>query len=354
LTSSGRTFAHPFSKDANSHGQLGTRKVYYQAPSPSDVPSERVQVRVELVPLAQLDPYAKSSRVSRQPSSDAQSAESTAALEGVQHCNTMFEIPSLRGIRIAQAVAGDRSSLVRTEDGKVLGWGANEYGQLGLGGSFTMECIPVPTEVTLSRHYSARTPRKCIDITAGGDVAFFTIQRQDYDAPPMIDILACGMGQWGALGSGQFTQAQGSPVKVKAVSGLLEFNETTRSLQPIRPDTISVSPTGHVLFSFEASSVSAKSTPTDFGRDLLSWGANTEYQQGNGKRVNVATPTYVTDFDKTGSEAEVIGEENRLMLRETKVAEVKDMSGKRVLRNALVEQTPLAGWNCSAIYWKVR
>lgn len=121
-----------------------------------------------------------------------------------------------------------------------------------------------------------------------------------------------------------------------------------------------MSPTGHVLFAFEASSSdpgSVKSSAADFGRDLLSWGANTEYQQGNGKKTNIATPTYVADWDKrtsTGSEAEAVGEESRLMLRETRVAEVKDMSGKRVLRNAVVEQTPVAGWNCSAIYWKVR
>lgn len=128
LTSSGRTFAHPFFKDSNSHGQLGTRKVYFQTPSESGTLSERVNV--ELIPVSQLDPYRNSSRVSRVSSDSTPSteAESSAALEGVRYCDTLFEIPSLRGVRIAQAVAGDRSSLVRTEDGRVLGWGANEYG----------------------------------------------------------------------------------------------------------------------------------------------------------------------------------------------------------------------------------
>ena len=46
-------------------------------------------------------------------------------LEG---CNVLFEIPALSGIRISQIAAGSRTSFVRTSDGRVLGWGANEFG----------------------------------------------------------------------------------------------------------------------------------------------------------------------------------------------------------------------------------
>lgn len=41
----------------------------------------------------------------------------------------LFEIPSLKGVDVAQAVAGTRSSYVRTKkEGRVLGFGANEFG----------------------------------------------------------------------------------------------------------------------------------------------------------------------------------------------------------------------------------
>ena len=36
-----------------------------------------------------------------------------------------------------------------------------------------------------------------------------------------IDVLACGMGSWGGIGNGQWNH-QGSPTKVKTISGLME------------------------------------------------------------------------------------------------------------------------------------
>ena len=56
-------------------------------------------------------------------------AEPDPEKRDIRYCDRLFEIPSLKGIKIAQAVAGARSSFVRTEvEGRVLAWGANEYG----------------------------------------------------------------------------------------------------------------------------------------------------------------------------------------------------------------------------------
>ena len=56
----------------------------------------------------------------------------------------------------------------------------------------------------------------------GGDLAFFKVERTDGSAMPYIDVLACGNGQYGGLGNAQFSNGQGTPVRTKNVSGLLE------------------------------------------------------------------------------------------------------------------------------------
>lgn len=125
LTSSGRTFAHPISKDANTHGQLGMRKISLPSSSSSD------RLSVDLIPKAVTDPYANSARTQR---IKAESGKEEAVLPELQKtnihfCDRLFEIPSLKGINVVQAVAGARSSYVRTAgEGRVLAWGANEYG----------------------------------------------------------------------------------------------------------------------------------------------------------------------------------------------------------------------------------
>jgi alpha-tubulin suppressor-like RCC1 family protein len=132
LTSSGRTFMHPITKNANSHGQLGFRK--FDTPDPSSTTSAS-RLHVELTPRAIADPYARSSRYGRE------SATATAGgllpvsenLVDVDDTNLkfsdrFFEVPALRGVKVVQIAACARSSFVRTDTGRVLGWGANDYG----------------------------------------------------------------------------------------------------------------------------------------------------------------------------------------------------------------------------------
>lgn len=109
-------------------------------------------------------------------------------------------------------------------------------------------------------------------------------------------------------------------------------DDATKSLQPITPYSISVSPTGHVLLTLNS----------NLGRDLLAWGKNYNYELGNGKRSGLAVPTTLTDADG-----------DRFLLRRKKAKEVLDLQGHVWKRNVEVEQKAVAGYNSSAVFWKV-
>jgi hypothetical protein len=134
LTSSGRTFMHPITKNANSHGQLGFRK--FDTPDPSSATSAS-RLHVELTPRAVADPYARSSRYARTSSPPSASAGGLLPVSenlvdvddrNLKFSDRFFEVPALRGVKVVQIAACVRSSFVRTDTGRVLGWGANDYG----------------------------------------------------------------------------------------------------------------------------------------------------------------------------------------------------------------------------------
>ncbi|KAI0721594.1 RCC1/BLIP-II [Cerioporus squamosus] len=352
LTSDGRTFAHPITLNANSHGQLGLRKC--DVPAPEDLkqvhlPHQHPRVPLELTPKSIADPYAKSSPAIRPIGSAPRLTEAfigkEAAAAGLDESNIrwsdrLFEIPALKGVKVDRIAAGGRSSFVKTPDGKVLGWGANEYGQIGLGGNITLDTITVPTEVILWRMTPGSTRTTCLDIFAGGDLTMFEVQRADGSGIPYIDILACGNGQYGGLGNAQYSNAQSSPVRAKNVSGLLEYSEYHKNLQPIVPETISISPTGHVLLTLDTR---RHAGPGANGRDVMAWGANFDYQLGIGKRGSQSTPTLIETV-----------EGGRFMLQSKRADEVLDMQGRVWKKGVEVEQRAVAGWNNSVVYWRIR
>ncbi|THH01701.1 hypothetical protein EW026_g1034 [Hermanssonia centrifuga] len=258
--------------------------------------------------------------------------------DSIHFSDKLFEVPALKGVKIDQVAAGARSSFVKTTNGRVLGWGANEFGQIGLGGNVALEAITVPTEVILWRATPQSVRTTCLDVYAGGDLTFFKVERTDGSALPYIDVLACGNGQYGGLGNAAYTTAQGAPVRSRNVSGLLEYSERSNNMQPIYPHNISVSPTGHVLLTLDTL---ARAGPGGVGRDLLVWGANQEYQLGNGKRGSIASPTALHS-----------PEGHRFMLGKRK-ADVKDLSGQIWKKGVDVEQYALAGWGNSVVYWRI-
>ncbi|KAJ3541331.1 hypothetical protein NM688_g6101 [Phlebia brevispora] len=329
LTSSGRTFAHPINTKANAYGQLGFRK--FDIPDRSASTSHprphlhHARQNVELTPKIVSDPYANASPASRPTAiPEADQALATGDSDGNIHwSDRLFEIPSLKGVKVEQVAAGSRSSYARTEHGRVLGWGANEFGQIGLGGNVSLTAITVPTEIILWRSTPQTMRTTCLDVYAGGDLTFFKVERTDGSAMPYIDVLACGNGQYGGLGSAAYSNAQSTPVRAKNVSGLLEYSEKTNNLQPIYPHDISISPTGHVLLTLDTL---ARSGPGGGGRDLLVWGLNQEYQLGNGKRGSIASPMILHAPDG-----------QRFMLGR-RTADIKDLSGKLWRKGVQVEQ----------------
>lgn len=341
LTSSGRTFVHPVTKNANTHGQLGFRK--FDIPDPSSTTAVS-RLDVELTPRAIADPYAKSSRYARDPSPSAAAPTALLPIDAddtaLRFSDRFFEVPALRDVRVVQIAAGARSSFVRIDTGRVLGWGANDYGQIGLGGNVTLDTITVPTEVVLWRGTPSGTRTRCIDLNVGGDLAFFTVERVDGTAIRNVEVLSCGNGQYGGLGNALFSNAQSVPVRTRAVSGLLEYSEKTNNLQPIVPHAVSVSHDGHVLLALDTY---ARAGPGGGGMDLLAWGTNYDYQVGNGKRASIAVPATL------GSD----GGDDRIMLQKQRATVVRDLQGRVWGRSVDVEQIAIAGYGNSLVYWRI-
>lgn len=380
LTSSGRTFAHPITKKANAYGQLGFRKFDIPARlSGAAGVASPARVPVELTPKAILDPYTKSSVYSRPVTSKPSASESLHLFddENLRFSDTLFEIPGLKGINMIQVIAAGRSSFARTDTGRVLGWGANESGytllfshvealalnimlcrQIGLGGNVTLDTITVPSEIVLWRTVPNTTRSKCLNMYSGGDLTGFAVERVDEKGTRTVDILMCGNGRWGGLGNNIFSSAQGSPLRAKSVSGLLECeqsfiligltghlihyvghvdSEKDQALRPIHPYALSISPTGHVLMTLDTHEMSSSGAG---GRDLLVWGSNQQYQLGNGKRTSVAVPTALQQPDGT-----------RVMLMKQK-GDMLDMQGK-TWKAQEVEQCAQAGYGNNIVYWKI-
>ena len=133
LTSSGRAFAHPITKNANSYGQLGFRKFDLPASSSDALMiTSPFRVAVELHPKTMSDPYARVSSQTRHNSfsnkSDSEKVLTPFDDTNIRFSDTLFEIPSLKGLNIAQVVASHHSSFAKTDSGRVLGWGGNENG----------------------------------------------------------------------------------------------------------------------------------------------------------------------------------------------------------------------------------
>lgn len=183
VTNKGRTFSLPLSPSANSHRQLGTKQVF---PVP-DTPAQ-----------------ALASGPALPPDSDPRFA------------TTLTQIPALAGIKIDQVAASDRSSFVRTDEGRVLGFGANDFGQIGLGSNTTISTVPTPVEIVLAKAYPSGTTLKCTNISAGATTTMFTVERSVPDGPVLNDLLSCGNGQSGSLGTSMWSSACFIPTRVKA------------------------------------------------------------------------------------------------------------------------------------------
>ncbi|RDW86324.1 RCC1 domain-containing protein [Aspergillus mulundensis] len=220
--------------------------------------------------------------------------------------DTPHEVKIPNGAKVTQIASGDYHSLLLTKDGDVLAFGDNSFGQLGMGfdPAFPFRDTPTPLLIRGLYRDGSRLPQ-ATGVAAGGANSFFTVDvhqtgpTQDLKAAGKItsDIWTCGRGIWGALGNGKWTHLQDRPTKLKALSGLVEYDEATKGLLPIRLNDISVGTT-HVAAILDNQTHLNRSTAAlegadDAGLDVVWWGGNEHFQLGTGKRSNLSQPAHI-------------------------------------------------------------
>lgn len=275
------------------------------------------------------------------------------------------EITTLRGFDIAATTAGDYHSLALDKEGRVFAFGDNTSGQLGFEPSSESPYIDAPSLLPFSKLYAGTSlsPR-VTSIAAGGKNSFFTVDATSIAHPGSIpssrnssldrvtaDTWACGQGILGTLGNGRWTHIQGTPKKIKTLSGLFEYDEQASAIIPIRLKRLSVgathaSATMDNVTQVHAGLSASTNSPNDtnWGADIVWWGGNEFFQLGMGRRNNIATPGYIAPMDggDEGGKAKK-REEHRFQI--TPKHKVK--FGGRVIE---VEQRAECGRMCSAVY----
>ena len=282
------------------------------------------------------------------------------------------EITTLRGFNITKIAAGDYHSLAVDNDGRVFAFGDNSLGQAGFDYNPEAPLIDSPSLLPISKLYAgtSQVPR-VTSVAAGGVNSFFTIDAtsvtpQLYTSPYQTstepnsrlppgrvtsDTWSCGQGIFGGLGNGRWTHMQGTPVKVKALSGLFEYDEAANKVIPIRLRRLSVGST-HASATMSnvthlGAHAASSENDTNWGADVVWWGGNEFYQLGTGRRNNISQPTYIKPLDAldVGRErGEKKGEEHRFQITPRGVAKLGDG------RTVSMEQRVECGRFVTAVY----
>ncbi|TAQ87631.1 hypothetical protein B7494_g4069 [Chlorociboria aeruginascens] len=268
------------------------------------------------------------------------------------------EINTLKGFNIAKIAAGDYHSLAADKQGRVFAFGDNSFGQLGF--EFTPESptIDAPSLLPIERLYKGTNQLpKVTNVAAGGTNSYFIIDAsrvagQNEEDPRGLgritaDTWACGQGITGSLGNGRWTHIQGTPTRIKAFSGLYEYDEGKSAVIPIRLAHFSVGSTHAAAIMDNVTHVGAtdrsSKNDTNWGADILWWGGNEFYQLGTGKRNNVNSPTYIPPLDIVADKEKGRREEHRFQITPRKKVNIGG-------RNVSVEQRVECGRGVTAIY----
>ncbi|KAI9830204.1 MAG: hypothetical protein M1826_005006 [Phylliscum demangeonii] len=270
------------------------------------------------------------------------------------------EIGALRGFRISQIAAGDFHSLALDKDGRIFSFGSNAEGQLGLDLDTRAVTVDNPSLLPIQKLYNdTRFTPAVTGIAAGGANSFFTVDATPKVLPGEVgttpatskavtaDTFSCGLGIWGGLGNGRWTHVQRVPTKMKALSGLFEYDETKNQVIPIRLASISVGASHACAVMDNVTYVGAheRSSPNDtnWGADVLWWGNNEFYQLGTRRRNNISNPTYIPPLDTDAEREKGRREEHRFQITPRKMVSLNG-------RNVGVEQRVECGRNVSAVY----
>ncbi|KAK4227638.1 protein FMP25, mitochondrial [Podospora fimiseda] len=268
------------------------------------------------------------------------------------------EVSTLRNVKIKSVAAGDYHSVALSKDGHIFTFGDNTFGQLGFQPDVYAPYIDTPCGLPINKLYAGTNlSPKVTSIAAGGFSTFFTVDatktrgQSSTDLVPTRDVgrvtaetWACGEGIHGSLGNGKWTHVSAGPAKIKALSGLQEYNEATNGVTPIRLSKIVVGGDhAAAILDNRTHTVSSSNSETDtnFGADVLFWGGNEHWQLGTGKRANVNVPTHIGALESGGAALE----DNRLQV--TPRAKVKLPESGRTVS---VEQKVECGRGVSAVY----
>ncbi|KAI4239024.1 MAG: hypothetical protein L6R40_005610 [Gallowayella cf. fulva] len=280
------------------------------------------------------------------------------------------EVSTLRGFDIAAIAAGEYHSLVLDKEGRVFAFGDNSSGQLGFDPTSESTYVDAPSLLPIQQLYANTGLAPTVkQIFAGGNNSFFTIDAATVARPgsgnvkPALlgritaDTWSSGQGILGTLGNGRWTHVQGTPTKLKTLSGLFEYDEDTNSVVPIRLKSLSVGSTHAAAVMDNVTHVHAGAAgrgtdgenDTNWGADVVWWGGNEHFQLGNGRRNNLSTPGYIRPLDDGGG-GEATGkgkgkrrEEHRFQITPRKRVDV----GGRVVG---VEQRVECGRLVSCVY----
>ncbi|KAL8710479.1 MAG: hypothetical protein Q9220_004911 [cf. Caloplaca sp. 1 TL-2023] len=239
------------------------------------------------------------------------------------------EVSTLKGFDIAAIAAGDYHSLALDREGRVFAFGDNSSGQLGFEPSSDSTYVDAPSLLPIGKLYAGTNLSPTVkQIFAGGSNSFFTIDAVAVARPNsgvndtssssstarnmtlgriVADTWSTGSGILGTLGNSRWTHIQAPPTKLKSLSSLYEYSESTSSVIPIRLATLSVGSThaaavmNNVTFTQAGTSKHLDSeNETNWGADVVWWGGNEYSQLGNGRRNNMSTPGYIRPLDDAG------------------------------------------------------
>lgn len=268
------------------------------------------------------------------------------------------EITTLRGFEVAQIATGDFHSLVLDKQGRLFAFGDNSSGQLGFEYSQESPTIDAPSLLPIDKLYKGTNQvPKVTSIAAGGVNSFFTVDAVRVPGQNetelfgigrvTADTFACGQGIYGTLGGGRWTHVQGTPTKIKALSGLFEYDEINKKTIPIRLSRMSIGQTHASAVMDNVTHVGAtqrtSENDTNWGADALFWGGNEFYQLGTGKRNNQSTPVYIPPMDMEAEKAMGRKEEHRFQITPRKRVQVGS-------RNVSMEQRIECGRGATAVY----
>lgn len=261
--------------------------------------------------------------------------------------------------RIKQIATGNYHSLALGDKSpQVHAWGDNSAGQLGFELDPENPGIDAPTVVPLEKLYQTDNDTGSAlsvdSVAAGGSNSYFTI---DSAKPAAQDTWACGEGLYGSLGTGKWVHLTSAPGKIKGLSGLSEYDDTTRRMVPIRVRHLSVGSTHAAAVLDNATSAQARttsgSTPTNWGSDVVWWGGNEFYQLGTGKRSNLNEPAHIAPLDVGGgsnsARAAAVASGNAGRLQLTPRATVRIGEGGKG-RKVSLEQRIECGRFATAVY----